>query len=184
MLEERHAMLPSFRERLAAVAGKHGERVLETPHNSISMAVTLTSGGGGRSPTAMGASLWVRLVSGARIVAPSSKKKGVAGIAFANYGSHIDHYPVAYFTAACAGGRKRRQTSFQASRQDTQRVEEDEAITSRQSRSPSRQTVTTLSLTPPRQRVLQTHLRPTRGGKRRPRLGHRGRKRQGRRLMR
>ena len=104
MLEERHARLPSFRERLAAVAGKHGERVLETPHNSISMAVTLTSGGGGRSPTAMGASLWVRLVSGARIVAPSSKKKGVAGIAFANYGSHIDHYPVAYFTAACALG--------------------------------------------------------------------------------
>ena len=104
LLADRLRLLPLFRERLAAVAVKHGERLLETPHNSISMAVTLSSGGGGRNPTAMGATLWVRLVSGARICAPSSSKKSVAGIGFQSYGSHCDDYPMAYFTAACALG--------------------------------------------------------------------------------
>ena len=104
LLARREAMLPTFRERLAAVAHAHGERLLETPHNSISMAVTLTGGGGGRSPTAMGAQLWVRLISGCRIIAPTSKAKDVAGISFPNYGAHCDKYPVAYFTAACALG--------------------------------------------------------------------------------
>ncbi len=104
LLDARHALLPSFRRRLASVAEAHGERLLATPNNSISMAVSLTSGGGGRPPTAMGASLWVRLVSGARIVAPSSKRKEVAGVSFANYGSHCDEYPTPYFTVACALG--------------------------------------------------------------------------------
>jgi len=104
LLERRQRLLPTFRERLGALAASHGERLLVTPNNSISMAVTLTSGGGGRSVTAMGAQLWVRLISGARICAPDAKKKSVAGIAFTNYGSHCDAYPVAYFTAACALG--------------------------------------------------------------------------------
>ena len=59
---------------------------------------------GGRQATAMGASLWVRLISGCRLVAPSSKTKSVAGIDFVNYGSHTDAYPVPYFTVACALG--------------------------------------------------------------------------------
>lgn len=104
LLQQREALLPSFRARLAAVAHAHGERVLSTPHNSISHAVTLSSGGGGRPFTAMGAQLWVRLISGARIIAPTTKIKEVAGIAFPNYGASCDAYPVAYFTAACALG--------------------------------------------------------------------------------
>lgn len=104
LLQRRVSLMPAFRQRLAAVAESHGERLLGTPHNSISMAVTLTSGGGGRQATAMGASLWVRLISGCRLVAPSSKTKSVAGIDFVNYGSHTDAYPVPYFTVACALG--------------------------------------------------------------------------------
>ena len=104
LLAQRESLLPSFRARLAAVAHAHGERVLDTPHNSISMAVTLSSGGGGRPFTAMGAQLWVRLISGARIVVPNPKTKEVAGVHFPNYGAHCDLYPVAYFTAACAMG--------------------------------------------------------------------------------
>lgn len=104
LLSARQALLPSFRARLEAVAHAHGERVLGTPHNTISMAVSLTSGGGGRTPTAMGAQLWVRLISGCRIVAPTTKTKEVSGIHFVNYGAHSNEYPVAYFTAACALG--------------------------------------------------------------------------------
>ena len=64
LLNRRQRQIASFRQRLCEVAARHGERVLDTPHNAISMAVTLTSGGGGRKPTAMGAQLWVRLISG------------------------------------------------------------------------------------------------------------------------
>jgi len=78
--------------------------VLHTPNNSISMAVSLTSGGGGKPLTAMGSTLWVRLISGCRICAPSDKPKKVAGIDFINYGSHHNAYPVPYFTVACALG--------------------------------------------------------------------------------
>ena len=88
MLAEREALVPSFRERLAALAKAHGERLLDTAAcNSISMAVSLNSGGGGRAPTAMGAQLWTRLISGARIVVTllhalrnRDGKIGVAGI--------------------------------------------------------------------------------------------------------
>ncbi|KAL1507789.1 hypothetical protein AB1Y20_007399 [Prymnesium parvum] len=104
LLARRAAFLPTFRERLAAVAAAHGERLLHTPHNSISMAVSLGSGGGGRPLTSMGASLWVRLISGCRICAPSPHPKKVAGIEFVNYGAHHHAYPCAYFTVACALG--------------------------------------------------------------------------------
>lgn len=103
-LESRQKLFPSFKERLEKLAASHGERVLSTPNNGISMAVTLTSGGGDRAPTAMGAALWVRLISGCRICAPVDKPKEVAGIEFINYGAHHDAYPCAYFTVACALG--------------------------------------------------------------------------------
>ena len=60
--------MPPFRAKLAALAERHGERLLHTPNNTISMAITLSSEAGGRPPTAMGASLFVRLISGCRIV--------------------------------------------------------------------------------------------------------------------
>ena len=41
LLREREALVPDLRAGLAAVAEKHGERLLETPGNSISFAMTL-----------------------------------------------------------------------------------------------------------------------------------------------
>eukprot|EP00908_Phaeocystis_cordata_P025735 Transcript_8215.p2 GENE.Transcript_8215~~Transcript_8215.p2 ORF type:complete len:477 (+),score=137.60 Transcript_8215:52-1431(+) len=65
LLADRQALLPGFRAQLAALAERHGERLLSTPHNSISMAITLTAGStASRPPTALGASLFVRLISG------------------------------------------------------------------------------------------------------------------------
>ena len=66
-----------------ALVASHGERVLETPHNTISMAVTLSSGGDGKPPAALGAALWVRLISGCRLVASNgaSKKVGLTVMA-------------------------------------------------------------------------------------------------------
>ncbi|KAL3904177.1 MAG: hypothetical protein SGPRY_011390 [Prymnesium sp.] len=104
LLQHRQQLFPSFRERLVRLVQAHDERVLETPHNSISMGVSLTSGGGNSPVTAMGAALWLRLISGCRICAPTARQKIVAGISFTNYGSHHNDYPCAYFTVACAIG--------------------------------------------------------------------------------
>uniref|UniRef100_A0A7S3SQ15 Sep-tRNA:Sec-tRNA synthase n=1 Tax=Emiliania huxleyi TaxID=2903 RepID=A0A7S3SQ15_EMIHU len=51
-----------------------------------------------------GASLFVRLVSGLRVVTPSAAGKTVGGIPFESYGAHYSGYPCAYFSVACAIG--------------------------------------------------------------------------------
>jgi O-phospho-L-seryl-tRNASec:L-selenocysteinyl-tRNA synthase len=60
-LAARKALLPAFRARLAEVMARHGEKVLDTPHNTISMALTLDSlrmrippGEDGREPDDVG----------------------------------------------------------------------------------------------------------------------------------
>ena len=109
LLEARRAILPSFRQRLSALAQRHGERLLHTPNNGISMAVTVTppavdTDAVARPPAALGASLFVKLVSGVRVVAPSSTPKQIAGLPFLSYGSHSDETTQPYFSVACALG--------------------------------------------------------------------------------
>ena len=43
--------MPPFRVQLAALAERHGERLLHTPNNTISMAITLSPEEGGAIPT-------------------------------------------------------------------------------------------------------------------------------------
>ena len=43
LLDEREAQLEGFRSSLEDVARKHGERILDTPHNRISFGVTLSA---------------------------------------------------------------------------------------------------------------------------------------------
>mmetsp|Transcript_23104 Transcript_23104/g.72623 ORF Transcript_23104/g.72623 Transcript_23104/m.72623 type:complete len:246 (-) Transcript_23104:151-888(-) len=104
LLERRRAAFPDFRRRLEAVAAKHGERLLHTPNNGISMSVTLTPPEGSQPAGSLGASLFVRLVSGLRVVTPSAAGKTVGGIPFESYGAHYSGYPYAYFSVACAIG--------------------------------------------------------------------------------
>ena len=47
LLADRQALMPPFRVQLAALAERHGERLLHTPNNTISMALTLSSEAGG-----------------------------------------------------------------------------------------------------------------------------------------
>ncbi|KAG2486490.1 hypothetical protein HYH03_014793 [Edaphochlamys debaryana] len=187
VLARREEVYPHLRSRLAAFAAGEGERVLETPGNPISIALTLDTleaaarsarerqqaqhgtaqqpqspdadapgsgaspparaagaegragaqsgaqgGGGGKAKgqgkagagkgkagaggpsgdraravpdaTFFGAMLWSRCVSGTRVVAPG-KTQSVAGVAFRNYGSHVEEpYPHTYCTAAAALG--------------------------------------------------------------------------------
>ena len=53
--------------------------------------------------TLLGSRLFVRLVSGARVV-PRGKVETVGGVPFEGFGAHVRDYPHAYLTAAAALG--------------------------------------------------------------------------------
>ena len=78
-----------------------GERLLDTPGNSISLAMTLDTLGPDAS--FLGSMLFSRCASGARVIVPG-KTQEVAGVAFAGYGASCDAYPHAYLTVAAAIG--------------------------------------------------------------------------------
>ncbi|EOD10506.1 hypothetical protein EMIHUDRAFT_452696 [Emiliania huxleyi CCMP1516] len=130
LLERRRARasFPDFRRKLEAVAAKHGERVLHTPNNGISMSVTLTPPEGSKPAGSLGvdrascgadhllalvappaalslcASLFVRLVSGLRVVTPSAAGKTARRSVASPSSAHYSGYPCAYFSVACAIG--------------------------------------------------------------------------------
>ncbi|XP_035671744.1 O-phosphoseryl-tRNA(Sec) selenium transferase-like [Branchiostoma floridae] len=106
LLAERKEMFQYLSAELSRVAEEKGERLLKTPHNPISMAMSLSgsaAGHVGKEVTQLGAMLFTRCVSGTRVVAPGSDKD-IAGHTFRNFGAHHDNYPCAYLTAAAAVG--------------------------------------------------------------------------------
>jgi O-phospho-L-seryl-tRNASec:L-selenocysteinyl-tRNA synthase len=116
LLDEREAQLEGFRSSLEDVARKHGERILDTPHNRISFGVTLSAlaakarrvkdddGAVRDRCTKFGSMLFTRCVSGTRVVARETEAKDIAGYSFIGWGASCDDYPEPYFTAACALG--------------------------------------------------------------------------------
>jgi len=111
VLAEREALVQTFRHRLSDLAQQHGERLLISPLNSISFAVSLSTmeahpeeekpqGGGA---TSLGSMLFKRSVSGTRVV-PRDQVATIEGHMFAGFGASVEGYPCSYFTAACALG--------------------------------------------------------------------------------
>jgi O-phospho-L-seryl-tRNASec:L-selenocysteinyl-tRNA synthase len=125
LLAQRRAAFAALQAALAAEAAAVGERVLRTPHNPISLAMTLaglvggSSGagggeGGGAAAAAtaaaaarasyLGSMLFSRAVSGTRVVT-GVKAAAIDGHAFRGYGAQCGAYPFApYVTAAAAVG--------------------------------------------------------------------------------
>lgn len=127
-LKRREECYEYLHTRLAEVAEQFGQRLLNIPHNPISLAVTLdmpmevdhntaehrvvdTIDGPCKGEfkytdadiTRFGAMLYTRGVSGARCVGHHNRKS-IGEYVFDNYGGHCDNYPHAYFTAAAAIG--------------------------------------------------------------------------------
>ena len=77
LLADRKALLPHFVEGLRKVAEKHGERLLHTPHNQISYAISLESicGDDKERVTILGSMLFTRGVSGTRYVCSRSPSR-------------------------------------------------------------------------------------------------------------
>lgn len=126
ILNDRKRVYKYFKEQLSSMASKFGEKVIETPSNQISIAMTLdtlaapsTAATGpdtstsapsatksedkSREPTMIGAMLFNSCTSGIRVVAPGKVQK-VNGHRFLGYGSHHNTYPHIYLTVAAAVG--------------------------------------------------------------------------------
>ncbi|POM66011.1 O-phosphoseryl-tRNA(Sec) selenium transferase [Phytophthora palmivora] len=111
LLDERKRLSGYMREKLEALAVKEGERVLHVSNNEISFALTLETFCSdvvdmqekARQLTLLGAMLFSRGVSGARVVSCLDVKT-IAGHEFNSFGAHHDGFPVAYITFACALG--------------------------------------------------------------------------------
>jgi len=107
LLKEREEMLPYFKTHIQTVAAAHGERLLETQGNGISLALSLdtfiSASKGREGLSQLGGMLFARACSGTRVVT-CVKKENVGGISFVGYGAHMDKYPVTYLSFACAIG--------------------------------------------------------------------------------
>jgi len=125
VIAERLRLLPLLVDGMQRVASSHGERVLISTRNSISIAATLDGlsadagggGGGDSGPSFLGSMLFQRCVSGTRVVT-TGEPKTVAGIPFRGWGSSASEYPYSYFTAACAVGLTEKEVNLYLTRLD------------------------------------------------------------------
>ncbi|XP_061565589.1 O-phosphoseryl-tRNA(Sec) selenium transferase [Cololabis saira] len=104
-LSERKEMYSLLAQELKTLASVHGERLFHTPHNPISLAMSLDGlqAESDKAVTQLGSMLFTRQVSGARVI-PLGKEQTVSGHTFRGFMSHSDSYPCPYLNAASAMG--------------------------------------------------------------------------------
>ncbi|XP_027056391.1 O-phosphoseryl-tRNA(Sec) selenium transferase-like [Pocillopora damicornis] len=108
LLRQRKEVYNYLSEGLSKVAESHGERLLVTKGNPISLAISLERVTkalelNAAGVTQLGSMLFTRCVSGARVVPPGSTKE-INGYVFTGWGAHAKNYRCAYLTAAAAIG--------------------------------------------------------------------------------
>ncbi|XP_041368316.1 O-phosphoseryl-tRNA(Sec) selenium transferase-like [Gigantopelta aegis] len=117
LMTSRKEMYNYLQTRLSECAERHGEKLLKTSGNPISMGITLSRVGGADNITKIGSMLFTRFVSGTRVVAPG-KTTTVSGHTFKNFGAHCNSYPHAYLTAAASIGITREDVDIFITRLD------------------------------------------------------------------
>uniref|UniRef100_A0A665XF18 O-phosphoseryl-tRNA(Sec) selenium transferase n=1 Tax=Echeneis naucrates TaxID=173247 RepID=A0A665XF18_ECHNA len=105
LLSERKEIYFFLAQELKSLASAHGERLLHTPHNPISLAMSLDGlqADSDKAVTQLGSMLFTRQVSGARVV-PLGKEQTISGHTFHGFMSHSEIYPCPYLNAASAVG--------------------------------------------------------------------------------
>ncbi|XP_068260153.1 O-phosphoseryl-tRNA(Sec) selenium transferase isoform X2 [Nyctibius grandis] len=108
LLKERKEMFSYLSSELKKLADIHNERLLDTPHNPISLAMSLKNldENNDAAVTQLGSMLFTRQVSGARVV-PCGTVQTVNNYTFKGFMSHANDYPCAYLNAASAIGIKK-----------------------------------------------------------------------------
>uniref|UniRef100_A0A8C7Z057 O-phosphoseryl-tRNA(Sec) selenium transferase n=1 Tax=Oryzias sinensis TaxID=183150 RepID=A0A8C7Z057_9TELE len=106
-------------EELKRLASAHGERLLHTPHNPISLAMSLDGlqATSDKAVTQLGSMLFTRQVSGARVI-PLGKEQIINGYTFRGFMSHSESYPCPYLNAASAIGITREDVALCIKRLD------------------------------------------------------------------
>ncbi|XP_054340991.1 O-phosphoseryl-tRNA(Sec) selenium transferase isoform X4 [Pongo pygmaeus] len=107
LLKERKEMFSYLSNQIKKLSEAYNERLLHTPHNPISLAMTLKTldEHHDKAVTQLGSMLFTRQVSGARVV-PLGSVQTVSGYTFRGFMSHTNNYPCAYLNAASAIGMK------------------------------------------------------------------------------
>ena len=114
VLHDREELFGYAKEQLEHVAAELSEKVLSTPDNPISLALTLTKlqpareeflvpQDSAKRASFLGSMLFKRSVSGTRVVARGVTTH-VAGVSFEGFGAHCNAYPNDYLTVAAAVG--------------------------------------------------------------------------------
>ena len=105
LLKERKELFNYLKQQMVITAQKFGSKVLENKNNQISIAMTLDMfQNSSLSETEIGSMLFIRSISGTRVVSIDGKTKTINGYQFQNWGSHTDDYKHSYITAAAAIG--------------------------------------------------------------------------------
>jgi len=101
MLRQRKEVQAYLINKIHTISENIGEVPIIVEGNDISFGITLNSLGEGAS--LLGAMLFQRCASGARVLYPGVEK-AVAGVTFKNFGTSHDEYPNTYLTVAAALG--------------------------------------------------------------------------------
>lgn len=102
-VKQRKEHFKLLKDGLTEIASKFQLKVLETPGNTISIGITLPPMKDSKSLTELGSKLFVRCVSGTRVIS-STECKTISGHEFQGWGAHYDQYPSPYLTAAATIG--------------------------------------------------------------------------------
>lgn len=119
LLSERKEIYSLLAQELKGLASAHGERLLHTPHNPISLAMSLdgVQAESDKAVTQLGSMLFTRQVSGARVI-PLGKEQTISGHTFHGFMSHSEAYPCPYLNAASAVGIAREDVTLCVKRLD------------------------------------------------------------------
>jgi len=114
LMARRKVLYGILKEEMKTVAEKHKLKVLETKNNTISIAMTVS---GGAEATNMGSMLFIRGVSGTRVVT-GKDEKSIENQNFTGWGSHSCSTDSTYLTAAAGVGMEEEEVKLFIKRLD------------------------------------------------------------------
>jgi O-phospho-L-seryl-tRNASec:L-selenocysteinyl-tRNA synthase len=105
LIKDRKEKYIRLKSLMTDVANHFGERIIETPNNKISLAMSLTNICKDKTKkeiTYLGSLFYSRQISGIKILAPSEATM-FNGYKFNNYGTHCENYDILPYYAFAAG---------------------------------------------------------------------------------
>lgn len=119
LLHERIQLRELLVSQLATFCEANQGRLLSSPRNTISLAITISSIENSPNQCSyLGSMLFRRNISGCRIVPINDKVTTIAGYEFMNWGSHYSNFPASYLTVASAIGLSEKEIDIFMTRLD------------------------------------------------------------------